>query len=283
MPVRDVRGQTFESDHPQRIVSLVPSLTEALFAFGAGDRVVGVTDFCIHPQASVASKTRIGGTKNPRVDRILALAPDLVIANVEENRKVDVDALEARGVPVFVTFPRTVRAAIDELRDLALLVGAAEPASVVEPIEAALARLGRPRHRPRVFIPIWRDPWMTANADTYIGDLIETCGGANVFGARERRFPLAADLAGAPSRAPEPMQDTRYPRVSLAEVAAAQPEIILLPDEPYRFTQPDADELHATPGLEQARIHLIDGTLVSWYGVRMARALATLPRILGPE
>src|SRR5450759_1940486 len=105
MSIRDARGRIFETRHtPQRIVSLVPSWTEVLFAFGAGDRVVGVTDYCIYPAEGIAAKTKIGGTKNPRVDQILSLAPDLVIANIEENSQVDVAALEARGVPVFATF-----------------------------------------------------------------------------------------------------------------------------------------------------------------------------------
>ncbi len=263
MSVQDARGKTFDTQSaPRRIVSLVPSHTETLFAFGAGDRVVGVTDYCIYPQDGVAAKTKIGGTKNPRVVDILALQPDLVIANVEENRKPDVEALEARGVPVFVTFARTVRAALAELRALAQLVHADNADTIIEPIESLLTHYQLPSSRPRVFIPIWRDPWMTANGETYIGDLIETCGGINIFRDRARQY-----------RRPEPDRDTRYPRVTLNEVAAAKPDVILLPDEPYRFTEQDAAELR---GLVDARIHLVDGTLVSWYGVRMGRALETL-------
>lgn len=262
MPVQDARGRVFDTARtPQRIVSLVPSLTESLFAFGAGARVVGVTDYCIHPREGVATKARIGGTKNPRVADILALTPDLVIANVEENRKVDIDALEARGVPVCVTFPRTVRAALDELRALAQWVGAPNADAIIQPIEAALARqqARRAERQPRVFVALWRDPWMTATGDTYIGDLIETCGGDNIF---------------------RHCESARYPRVSLDEVAARKPEVILLPDEPYRFSERDADELRAIPALRAARLHLVDGTLVVWHGVRMARALETISKIL---
>lgn len=277
MSIRDVRGKTFDTARPpQRIVSLVPSVTETLFAFGAGERVVGVTDYCIHPADGVAAKTRVGGTKNPRVEQILTLAPELVLANIEENRKPDIETLEAHGVPVYVTLPRTVRMALDELRDLAQLVGAENAAVLLAPIEHRLDALTPPRRRTRVFVAIWRDPWMTANGDTFVGDLIETCGGENIFRERQRKFPLAADLGRVPERDVEGA-DTRYPRVSLQEVASLRPEVILLPDEPYRFTEQHAQELHATSGLEHAHIQLVDGTLVTWSGIRMGRALEVLP------
>ncbi len=280
MLTRDVRGRLFDSAwRPRRIVSLVPSLTETLFAFGAGERVVGVTDYCIHPADGVADKTRVGGTKNPRVDQILALAPDLVLANIEENRKPDIDTLEAHRVPVYVSFPRTVRMALDELRAVAELVGAENASALIESIEQRLGGLKPPQRRPRVFVAIWRDPWMTANGDTFVGDLIETCGGENIFRERERKFPLAADLRQAPERRVEGA-DIRYPRVSLQEVASLRPEVVLLPDEPYRFAERDAQELHATPGLERAHMQLLDGTLVTWSGIRMKRALEVLPGLL---
>lgn len=283
MLIGDARGKTLNTTrHPGRIVSLVPSLTETLFALGAGARVVGVTDYCIHPAKGVATKTRVGGTKNPRVEQILALAPDLVLANMEENRKPDIELLEARGVPVYVTFPRSVRMALDELRDLANVVGAPNASQIIDPIKISLSRLQPPQRRPRVFIAIWRDPWMTANGDTYVGDLIETCGGENLFRERDRKFPLAADLGQGPERHIQGA-DTRYPRVSLDEVALHQPDIVLLPDEPYRFTERDAHELQATRGLERARVHIVDGTLVTWPGIRMGRALESLSTLLRPE
>ncbi|MGE5264163.1 MAG: helical backbone metal receptor [Acidobacteriota bacterium] len=280
MSVLDVRGKSFDTVvSPQRIVSLVPSITETLFAFGAGDRVVGVTDYCIHPADQVVAKTKIGGTKSPRGRDILALQPDLVIANVEENRRADVAELEAHGILVFVTFARTVRSAIAEMRALAELIGATGAGRLIDPIERSLDALGPRERRARVFVAIWRDPWMTANDDTYIGDLIKTCGGQNIFADRERLFPLAADLGRSPARTVEGA-DIRYPRVSLEEVAALNPDVILLPDEPYRFGEKDAEELRRVPGLERVPVRRVDGTLVSWYGIRMERALETLPQIL---
>src|SRR5262249_9119855 len=146
----------------------------------------------------VRLKATIGGTKNPDVDAILRLAPDLVLANVEENRREDVERLQMCGVPVFICFPCTVIEAIATLRTLAQVTGA-EPqaAPVLASIESAYEEtkaLSRGCRKVRVFCPIWKQPWMTINRDTFIHDMIVTCGGSNVFAGRERRFPLAADL-----------------------------------------------------------------------------------------
>jgi ABC-type Fe3+-hydroxamate transport system substrate-binding protein len=159
MQIRDIRGKVFDTSRSlQRIISLVPSVTEALFVFGAGDRVVGITDYCTLPREGVSTKTRIGGTKNPRIDQILSLNPDLVIANVEENQKRAIDTLEAHSIKVFVTFPCTLRGAIEEMRTLAQLVRADNMDQVIAPMERALAAIRVPTQRPRVFVPIWRDP-----------------------------------------------------------------------------------------------------------------------------
>jgi len=249
---------------PQRIVSLVPSLTEALFALDLGDRVVGVTDWCVHPAAAVAALPKLGGTKNPDLAAIQALRPELVIANQEENTRRDVERLEAAGLRVWVTRPRSVGEAVALLRELAELGGrAAARARVVEPIEAAVAaaRRERPTRATRFFCPIWKQPWMAVGADTYADDLLRLCGGQNVFAERRER---------------------RYPIVRADEILAAQPEVVLLPDEPYAFGPRDRDELArlALPAARSGRIHLIDGTLVSWYGPRIGRAIETLRCLL---
>ncbi len=260
----------FESMRPQtpaeRIVSLVPSLTEALFALGLGPRVVGVTDWCVHPADEVAKLPKVGGTKNPDLEAVRSLAPDLVIANQEENRRRDVERLEAAGIPVWVTYPRSVREGAALLRELAELGASPERVGeVVAPVQDALAEAERvrPIRAVRVFCPIWRDPWMSVGADTYAHDLLTLCGGVNVFADRE---------------------DRRYPRVTLDDVVAAAPEVVLLPDEPYRFTAKDVAELCrlALPAARNGRIHVIDGTLVSWYGPRIARAIRELRSLLVP-
>ena len=251
---------------PRRIVSLVPSLTEALFALGLGERVVGVTDWCVHPAAEVARLPKLGGTKTPDLAALRALAPDLVLANREENRKGDVAALEAAGVPVWVSYPRTVREGAELLAELAGLGASRERvAAVVAPTLAAVAAAEArpPGPRPRVFCAIWKGPWMTVNADTYIHDMIRLSGGANVFADRSER---------------------RYPIVTEADLVAAAPELVLLPDEPYRFDARDAAELRRLdlPAAREGRIHLIDGTLLSWYGPRIRRALETLQALFAP-
>jgi ABC-type Fe3+-hydroxamate transport system substrate-binding protein len=245
----------------------VPSLTEALFALGLGDRVVGVTDWCVHPADAVAELPKLGGTKNPDLPALLGLKPDLVIANREENRRRDVERLAAAGIPVWVTYPRTVREAVALLREVARL-GATQEAirAVVEPVEAALDAAVAARAGPgqRVFCPIWRDPWMSVGPDTYAHDLLALCGGENVFGGRS---------------------DRRYPRVRLAEVEAAAPEVVLLPDEPYSFGPVDAAEMARLdiPAAHEGRIHLIDGTWVSWYGPRIRSALEGIRTLLAPQ
>jgi len=248
------------SGAPRRIVSLVPSLTEALFELGLGSRVVGVTDWCVHPREGVARLPKVGGTKTPDLKVICALAPDLVIANREENRRRDVEHLRSEGIAVWVTYPRTVREGAELLAELSRL-GASEERvhAVVEPVlravEAAEARPAE--RRPRVFCPIWRGPWMTVGRDTYAHDLIQLCGGENVFANHgDRRYPLVSE------------EDTR----------AAAPEVVILPDEPYRFDERDAHELQAwdLPAARERRIHQIDGTWVSWYGPRIRGAIETL-------
>ena len=250
---------------PRRIVSLVPSLTEALFALGLGDRVVGVTDWCVHPAEALASLPRVGGTKNPDLDAVRGLAPDLVIANQEENTRRDVEQLEAAGVAVWVTYPRTVEDGVALLRELAERgARTAELKSLVAPIEAVVgrARAEVPARGVRVFCPIWKGPWMAVGADTYAHDLLTLCGGENVFAGRTER---------------------RYPLVREEEIVAAAPEVVLLPDEPYAFDARDVAELHEleVPAARDGRIHLIDGTLVSWYGPRIGRAVETLRPLLG--
>jgi ABC-type Fe3+-hydroxamate transport system substrate-binding protein len=274
---------------PQRVVSLVPSVTETLFDLNLGNRLVGVTDYCTRPADGVRRLPKVGGTKNPNIERIVALRPDLVIMNREENRKADADTLQAAGIAIWVTQPNTVREALDLLWTM---MDFEEPSMVprVRLIEITYEwTLGvttelTPR---RVFVPIWRDPWMTFNRNTYVHDLLRVCGAANVFVDRERRYPLEADLGSAePISKDDPRlaeSDFRYPRITLDEVIVAQPEIVLLPDEPFAFTQADADEIAALdiPAAKTNQIHLIDGSLLTWHGTRIAYALRDVPPLLG--
>jgi ABC-type Fe3+-hydroxamate transport system substrate-binding protein len=232
---------------PQRVVSLVPSVTESLFDLKLGSRVVGITDYCVRPAEAFARLPKVGGTKNPNIQKIVDLRPDLVILNDEENRKEDAEALQNAGVPIWVTGPRTVAEAINLLWELMEVFDEPEMVPRVRLIEQTMdvVMLAMQNERPiRTFIPIWRDPWMTANRQTYLNDVMDLFGMVNVFADRDRQFPLSADLGQAePLPEDDPRvqgRDTRYPRVSLEEIIAAQPELILLPDEPYVFSENDA-------------------------------------------
>ena len=264
----DASGVAVElARRPRRIVSLVPSITETLCALGLADALVGITVYCVEPRAVVGGKTRIGGEKNPDLEKIRGLAPDLVVANVEENLREHVDTLRSWSIPVWVTYPRTVVEGIRLIADLGAVTGTEAPASeLLEQIEPLYARVaGAAARRPAVdvFYPIWRGPYMTINRDTYIHDMLRVCGARNVFGDR-----------------PE-----RYPTVTLDEVAARRPAVILLPDEPFRFRRAHLADFASyldVPAVRDGRIHLVDGKPFSWHGPRIAEALRMLPALIDP-
>jgi iron complex transport system substrate-binding protein len=274
---------------PTRVVSIVPSMTESLFDLGFGNSVVGITDYCVHPADKVAALKKVGGTKNTRIEDILALQPELVIASQEENTQAVVQALEAAGIPVWLTFPKTVNETLADLRRLADIFQSGNAYLAVDMLEKSVefARaVTTDGEHLRVFCPIWRAeqdgrPWyMTCNAETYTSDLLTLFGGNNVFANRQRRYPLKADLKNEAGEAPEE-RDTRYPRVSLDEIRAAQPELILLPDEPFAFGENHATELKSllveTPAVQNGRIRLLAGSLITWPGTRLGKALQHLP------
>lgn len=287
------RDNTLHFQHPpQRVLSLVPSLTESLFDLGFGDAVVGITDFCVYPQEALVDLPRVGGTKNARIESILALKPDLVIANQEENSRQLIEALEAEGLRVWVTFPKTVRQALDLLWTLTGLFQSRMAAVRLETLELSLgwAQNAVTNRQPsRYFCPIWYDKtkkgqqwWMTFNRHTYCHDLLAILGGQNAFSGRERCYPLEADLGLVRTQDPGE-RDTRYPRLTLEEICSANPEIILLPDEPYSFDQPLRQELETlladTTAVREGRVSQVDGSLITWHGTRLARALQELPEL----
>jgi ABC-type Fe3+-hydroxamate transport system substrate-binding protein len=256
----DATGRSLDLPRPpERIVSLVPSLTEALFAFGLAEAVAGVTRYCVEPPEAQLKK-RVGGTKNVDIDAVRDLAPDLVLANVEENTRADVEALITAGLPVFVTYPRTVTGAIAELRLLSEMTGSADPGEPIiaqaEESLAAAEAANRRRTPLRTFCPIWRNPWMTIGPDTYIHDFLRLCGAANVYGH-------ASD---------------RYPTVELGDVSARRPEVVLLPDEPYRFGERHVPEVIEKLG--EVRTYLVDGKSLCWYGPRIGPALTEVQRLI---
>ncbi|MFE0423735.1 helical backbone metal receptor [Streptomyces sp. NPDC058953] len=240
-----------------RVVSLVPSLTEAI-AVAAPGVLVGATDWCDHPAG--LDVVRIGGTKNPDPDAVIRLRPDLVVANEEENRVPDLDRLRAAGLDVLVTEVRDLPGGLRELRRVlgrvlghghGLVDGRGAPlpdwlAAAETAWSAAVPVASRPV--PAV-IPVWRRPWMVLGRDTFAGDLLSRLGVVNVY----------AD------------HPDRYPRIPIGELRASGAELVVLPDEPYRFTSDDGPE--AFPGLPAA---LVGGRALTWYGP----SLVTAPREL---
>lgn len=233
---------------PQRLISLVPSLTEAL-ALSAPGTLVAATDWCSHP--ADLDVARIGGTKNPRVDAIVALVPDLIVANAEENRADDIAALRAAGLQVWVTDIRTVDQALASMSRLLESIAAPE----CDWLDEARDRWGRlpdvtgPKRR-RAVIPIWRKPWMHVGSDTYAGDVLRRLGVDNVL----------AESA------------ERYPRIRLEELPAF--DLVIMPDEPYKFTEQDGPECFAPVACA-----LVDGRSLTWYGPAMVAA----PRLLAEQ
>jgi ABC-type Fe3+-hydroxamate transport system substrate-binding protein len=230
---------------PRRVVSLVPSLTEAL-AVTVPERLVGATDWCTHPAGLEVPRVR--GTKNPDRAAIAALEPDLVVCNREENRRLDVDRLRAAGVPVWVTVIESVDEALASMRrlfDEVLDVG--EPAWLAD--AAAVWSQPAPTSGLRVAVPVWRDPWMVVGPRTFTGDVLTRLGLVNVFGAGE----------------------DRYPHVSVEAVRTAGADVVLLPDEPYLFTADDGPE--AFSGIRTA---LVSGRDLTWYGPSLGPARARL-------
>ncbi|GAA2085615.1 helical backbone metal receptor [Aeromicrobium halocynthiae] len=236
----------------RRVVSLVPSLTEAIAATRP-QALVGATEWCTHP--TDLDVTRVRGTKNPDRAVIEALAPDLVVANQEENRELDVRRLREAGVPVWVTRIETLDeafAAMRRLFDDALAWGS--PAWLDE---AEQAWSERPPIAGRVAVPIWRDPWMVVGPRTFTTDLLARLGWHNVFA----------------SSAPDA---DRYPHVDVAEVDRPDVDVVLLPDEPYVFGPDDGPEAFTS-----APTRLVSGRLLTWYGPSLLEAASALPRPAG--
>ena len=237
---------------PRRIVSLCPSITETLIDLGLSDRIVGVTRFCIHPAEVVAKLPKVGGTKDPDIEAILAAKPDLVFMNAEENRKEDHERL-AGAVEVHVSEPRRVRDVPALLRHLAEITGREGGHQRAAELEEALgklaeARAAHPRRKFTFAYMIWKKPWMTVSTSTYVDDLLSLAGGENIFADAE----------------------TRYPTVELQDIHQRTPTVVFLADEPYPFKPEHAREIAEATG---APTEVISGDDCCWHGVRSIRGV----------
>jgi ABC-type Fe3+-hydroxamate transport system substrate-binding protein len=264
----------FLESTPRRIVSLVPSQTELLATLGLDP--VGITKFCIHPDSWFRTKPRVGGTKDIHAERIDALQPDLLLANKEENDRLQIEALAAR-YPVWVSDVSTLPSALDMIRSVGTLTGREQPAmDLAAEIDSRFAGLAAKFvHRftsldpnisrspvvpplsaflpapipacPRTAYLIWRNPWMAAGGDTFIHDMLRRCGLINVFA-----------------------EHTRYPSFELSALADKDCELVLLSSEPYPFREKHFSEISSA--LPNADIRLVDGELFSWYGSRLLQS-----------
>jgi ABC-type Fe3+-hydroxamate transport system substrate-binding protein len=250
--IRDVLGRDHRFDRPPgRVVSLVPSLTETLFDLGAGSDLAAITDYCIFPAG--LALPRVGGTKNPDVEAIRALAPDLVHMNLEENLRRHAEQIEAFA-PVFVSEPKSVENVAVLIEQLGAIHGRdARARELAAGLRAELASMPK---RPFTFaVPIWQKPWMWCGGDTYVSRLVAAAGGTNVLQNRER-----------------------YPPMNLDCLLALEPEVIFLPDEPYVFTEEDAAALRTETN---ARIiGPFPGHLFTWHGTRTLLGLRWLRQAL---
>ncbi|WP_396267588.1 helical backbone metal receptor [Ideonella sp.] len=252
-----------------RIASLVPSLTELLFALGLGPWVVARTGFCIHPAAEVSAVPKVGGTKDVNLAKLRRLAPTHVLVNVDENRLETVEALREFVPHIVVTHPCGPEDNLDLLAQMAQHFGALAPVlprvqALKLELESALAevRAATPAQPPNVLYLIWREPWMTVARDTYISRLLAQAGG--------HTWP---DVEGGPHGA------GRYPVLQGDEPWLAAVDEVWLSSEPYQFTEQHLAQAQAL--CPQARVRLVDGELLSWYGPRAAAGLRYAAQLLG--
>lgn len=233
-----------------KIVSLCPSLTELVFDLGRGDDLLAITRWCVHPAEGVASIEKVGGTKDPDVERIAALEPDVILMNREENRVEDAELLMAAGLECHVTMPTTVAETAEMVRSIGEAVERAAAAEAIAREIEVRAELVRSQVADQASVRfaylIWRKPWMAVNSDTFAHALLALGGGVNVF----------ADSEG------------RYPEIEMEELARAEPDLVLLCTEPFPFAEHHVAELAELSGLPPERIRIADGEYLSWHGSR---------------
>jgi len=253
--VTDQLGRTVSVECPPgRIVSLVPSQTELLADLGLGDRVVGITKFCVHPGEWFRTKARVGGTKDVNPGKVAALRPDLIIANKEENVQEQVERLMSIA-PVWVSDVNDLGSALDMIGRIGELTGTAERAqAIIGTVENGFGELTLPFSRKKTVYLIWREPYMAAGSDTFISDIMARCGLRNAT------------------------TEHRYPELSVERLRSLSPEVVLLSSEPYPFKEKHLKEMEMI--LLDAKVLLVDGEMFSWYGSRMMQAPPYLQKLI---
>lgn len=237
-------------EYPQRIVSLVPSLTELLIDLGLLENLIGRTRFCVHPEDKIDQVPKMGGTKNPRIDKIREARPDWVIANKEENEEEHIREIR-EFCKVTVSEIQTIEEALNWIEKIGTLTGTYRRAlKITLQINQMMQQRNTWFPKSAVYF-IWKEPWMSIGGDTYISDVMSKWGLTN----------LLSDL-------------NRYPELPLSDLARLNPEIILLSSEPYPFKEKHFDEIHNY--CPEALVELVDGEWFSWYGSRMIPAFERL-------
>jgi ABC-type Fe3+-hydroxamate transport system substrate-binding protein len=235
------------SKFPRKIISLVPSQTELLYDLALDAGVTGITKFCCHPTHWFRNKTRIGGTKSINIELIENLAPDLLLANKEENRREQIETLSA-NYPVWVSDVHDLHTAYEMIRMVGTITGKdVKAAEIIKTIQARFQSIRPSVKKQKVCYLIWQQPYMTIGGDTFINFMLQQCGFENIF-------------AGF----------SRYPTVTINDIAQAECDLVLLSSEPFPFKESHAQKLQETvPGI---RAVCVDGELFSWYGSRLLKA-----------
>lgn len=234
---------------PQRIISLVPSITELLIELGAADSIIGRTKFCIYPQEKIKSIQKVGGTKNPQIDKIIELKPDLIIANKEENLKEHI-ALLSQNTNCYVSEIKSVDEALRMINDLGLILNKEQQAlDINNKINEARQALKTKNQTRSVLYLIWNNPYMSVGHDTYINSFLNEIGYKNIL----------------------PENTFRYPTIDLESIKELSPQKLLLSDEPFPFKEKHRQELQTL--LPNIEVELINGSYCSWYGSRILAAL----------
>jgi ABC-type Fe3+-hydroxamate transport system substrate-binding protein len=257
MPVfiDQLQRQIFLEKFPQRIVSLVPSITELLFDLKLNDEVVGITKFCVHPESWFKTKTKVGGTKNVKVDDVASLQPQLIIANKEENVKEQIEALE-NIASVFITDVYDLNYALQMIELISRITNRVDNAQfIIHKIKNEFARLRPLEKKLRVGYLIWKNPYMTVGGDTFINNMLLRCYFENVFASYKR-----------------------YPEVTISQLSTVNCQLLLLSSEPYPFKQKHIYELQ--PLFPHTKIMLVNGEMFSWYGSRLQFAPAYFLKLL---
>jgi ABC-type Fe3+-hydroxamate transport system substrate-binding protein len=230
-----------------KIVCLVPSITELLYDLGLNDEVVGITKFCVHPKHWKRTKQQIGGTKNINIEKIKALQPDVIICSKEENVKEQLEAL-AKKYAVYLTDVQNYDDALLMIKNIGTITNRITKANeIIEKIKSSFEKINKPAQNEKAAYLIWKDPYMSIGADTYIHCMMHKIGLENVLA-----------------------NDNRYPTLTIQSLKELEPAIILLSSEPYPFAQKHIDELKAH--FAETKIVLVDGEMFSWYGSRMLYA-----------